>query len=1346
MNHLPENFFVNVDFFLSNQVFEQARKFIRSIPNYSKQDAAYTFFLGVVNMLEGNSQESLRDFSELLEHAVFALPALTGQMCIYSQQDEKDRMAVQKLRQTIEQTKTSAIDEAHFLSGWIFYHNGSYSEALASVQQSIAVNAGYGRAYSLMAMLEMQQHGPTDRVKTNLQKSITANPKEALQAKLLLIHWHILQNDLATAAAEFRDIVSSNEKAAPVRIMNLTLLIVQNNWEAVATAADKLVSVDQQLFLPHIYWCLCNICSRRPAVWKEFEASAITVLERLQKFEPKNPGLWAKVCRLLTRMNNGSGAVLERASTLLRQALSTFTGNATLLLELGDHLLTAGRSEDARGMFERALNRPAFGFRAMLGLVKCDLMQGKHEKAQSDLQRAAQLFISDTEPRELVPYLPLRSSELDYLHVKLDLVKQNYGIESTPETSKTTGTKLLRILSRSTSFMQTNKPLDLDYFVMVDPYFTTRLIRDALQYCQSEPQKLIANSPLLNHCEQVLTSLLGVAPGFTDCAVLLAHVQYLKSDFTKAAYTVENVLESELYGRDAEALLVAAEVYAAQNQTAKCRTALERALANNFRLKDNLRYIVLHNQQLAASGNSAEAIANLTVSLNKPGVSKYTPDTDYTLSDRCSVFLALIQLCITTSQYTAAQDTLEVAFGVFKGTSQYPRLILAKADVLLAIDSRSKAVISLLNSVGPEMEDSYYRTQEKLAGYYLANGMPNEYAELYENLHAAMKDKIAAAVMLGEAYLRVPQPTKALQVIQSAMKLDPDNPVLEATMGQFYTKTHLFANAVNYYEAAVKKGNRTVRLDFARLLLKLKRLERAELLLQEIIASETPGFADAMQQMVAFMLLGKTYKAMGLTDKTIATLKEGKEKLEKIFLRARRENPDAIPEISASLTEVLQLLCDLYCNQGDHQSAVDILQQSRSLLREEDKLTVTKTLARVLLLNNDASEAFRYAKEIQKMNPTEPLTIRLMAEVAFRRKDFDMAVAYYKEYLKKYPQDLKTVAEMAPVLMRLGQVNVLQSFLEENEKMRSQSEFKVLFNLCDGLRARYCGQTQRAVELIMPAVELTDIAAYGARNLIEVICNWDLELPGSQHLPSTSASATDLVNVCNVIGQKAKLLIGSNDYMICEYLPILYRGDRAQVAELLGKIEKWETEKVIPPMNAYILATVLLLLNEKPRALELLRRHERMPWSFQDAEYLERLWLLLAEQLDLSNRGDDVSQLMFRCIEYNRTGYLVNMYDGFHCGNQNHPKAAECFRRAFETTGCTDFVSGERMALAQLSSHRPMDAVDTVDQLSRLPADSNGNMARSIVQMRQIALNQLAFRKDERDMKADAAGRRMSRT
>ena len=122
--------------------------------------------------------------------------------------------------------------------------------------------------------------------------------------------------------------------------------------------------------------------------------------------------------------------------------------------------------------------------------------------------------------------------------------------------------------------------------------------------------------------------------------------------------------------------------------------------------------------------------------------------------------------------------------------------------------------------------------------------------------------------------------------------------------------------ALNYYEAAIKKGNRSVRQDYIGLLVKLKRLERAESLLidftTEVVTGEVSseselqihmnngkgffsgfvfnclligcgsvGLNDQIQSARFLKSLADLQALLGATDKRLTTLRDAKDNLEK---------------------------------------------------------------------------------------------------------------------------------------------------------------------------------------------------------------------------------------------------------------------------------------------------------------------------------------------------------------------------------------------------------------------------------------------------------------------------------
>ena len=88
--------------------------------------------------------------------------------------------------------------------------------------------------------------------------------------------------------------------------------------------------------------------------------------------------------------------------------------------------------------------------------------------------------------------------------------------------------------------------------------------------------------------------------------------------------------------------------------------------------------------------------------------------------------------------------------------------------------------------------------------------------------------------MLGDAYLSIQEPERAIEAYELCLKNRPRDRALSRKMGHALIKTHQYAKAIAYYkDALAKDGCRELKVDMAELLMKLKQFDKAEELLFE---------------------------------------------------------------------------------------------------------------------------------------------------------------------------------------------------------------------------------------------------------------------------------------------------------------------------------------------------------------------------------------------------------------------------------------------------------------------------------------------------------------------------------
>lgn len=66
------------------------------------------------------------------------------------------------------------------------------------------------------------------------------------------------------------------------------------------------------------------------------------------------------------------------------------------------------------------------------------------------------------------------------------------------------------------------------------------------------------------------------------------------------------------------------------------------------------------------------------------------------------------------------------------------------------------------------------------------------------------------------------------------------------------------------------------------------------------------------------------------------------------------------------------------------------------------------------------------------------------------------------------------------------------------------------------------------------------------------------------------------------------------------------------------------------------MAQAYMLLKQVPKARTQLKRLAKVPWAPAEAEDLERGWLLLADIYCQGSKFDLASELLRRCVHYNK--------------------------------------------------------------------------------------------------------------
>ena len=136
------------------------------------------------------------------------------------------------------------------------------------------------------------------------------------------------------------------------------------------------------------------------------------------------------------------------------------------------------------------------------------------------------------------------------------------------------------------------------------------------------------------------------------------------------------------------------------------------------------------------------------------------------------------------------------------------------------------------------------------------------------------------------------------------------------------------------------------------------------------------------------------------------------------------------------------------------------------------------------------------------------------------------------------------------------------------------------------------------------------------------------------------------------------------------------------------------------------LAQGYLILKQTPRARNQLKRIAKNTWSFEDAEYLERCWVLLADIYVQNSKYEMAQELLRRVLQHNQACTKAYELSGVIAEkDQKYLPASHFFERAWRFSGRTNPNLGHRLAYTFMKAKRYADAIDTCQQVLKLQPD-----------------------------------------
>ncbi|KAL3836422.1 hypothetical protein ACJMK2_021855 [Sinanodonta woodiana] len=1255
-------------------------------------DLVLKFFRGYAMILQNRPQEGIRELEVLKDKRDVNLCSLMGLMLAHKMSQNIDREAVQNLDAQLKTERKQAGELGLYYAGVFLFHTGKYDKAREYIDRMLKINPESREGLTIKGWLEMMSGREAKKSFKYFEDAISKDGASDIDALFGKAKCFEMRHNYSGSLELVNKVIVTYPNFLPALVEKMKLQLALQDWEATLETSQRALDQDIHCLEAIRYQALHLLC--REGNYGEAAAKIGDIITTLDRFEPKNPWLYFSMTQCLCRMSGRNALVLQQTCTLMERAVSLDGNNAEYINELGLQLLFQGKIKDAMRCYKNAMKMDETSVAALTGIIHCQLVENQLDDAAQQLE-----FLSEIQQSIGT------SAELTYLSALL-ATKRHQGPE-----------KVIQLLNDAIeNHFKGLKgyPLGVEYYRLMNPDFLIQVIRLFLQFAPQTPVSAgQAVNPHLKKCLQVLDPLTKACPGLLEGLFLMGKVKFLAGDIESAQTTLEHCLEMESTFSDAHILM--AQIYLHQNNFKLANQSLEVGLSHNFEVREHPIYNLIRARIQKKQGEIAEAIKTLQIAMGLPGVkssggkggqARRQPKTEISVNDRVSVFLELAEAHRMLGEQPEAAKVMQDAINEFQNTPEEVRITIANAELGLARGDTESA-LTMLRNVRPE-QPYFVQAREKMAEIYLHHRKDKR---LYASCYRELVDKHPSphtCLLLGDAYMSIQEPEKAIEVYESALKKNPKDATLASKIGQAYVKTHNYGKAINYYEAALKAGGQSfLRYDLAELLLKLRQYDKAEKVLKSAIGDEPSTDLDIMMDQTKYqVLLSKVYQRCEKIEDAMQALTQARDMQARVLKRVHLEQPDAVSAQKQLAADICSQMAEHATNQRDFDKAISLYKEA--LVYNENDSKVMLAVAGLYLTREDLDACQHQLMTLLKNEKENDAATIMLADLMFRKNEYETAMYHFQQLLQFKADNFEALARLVDLMRRAGKLDDVPKFLEMAEAASPRASLDAGFNYCKGLYDWYTGNPTAALKFFNMARKDNDWGNRAIYSMIEICLNPDNETIGGEVFETVegdiAAQANDrdktdseqmAVRTAEKLLKELKPKPGDMRPKLLENMALISTKQKQNLEKALAAFMDMSSDERENVGALYGMAAAYMVLKQTPRARNQLKRVAKSNWTIQDAEDLEKSWLLLADIYIQSAKYDMANELLKRCLQHNKSCCKAYEYMGFVMEKeQSYKDAAINYEMAWKYGNKNNPVIGFKLAFNYLKAKRFVDAID----------------------------------------------------
>lgn len=1270
----------------------------------------FRYLGGCALILSNRIQEGIRELSSLTNDSDVGIGSMLALIFAHKRCNIVDKDTVGLLETRIKDERKKLSANAAYHASLFLFLCGKFEKSRDYADKTIKLHKDHADSLKLRAWCDLMMNQSNKLTLDLFNRSVSI--KESIDGILGQVRYHQSNNDFERAISILNRLSVKNPSVNIALVEKMKTYLASWDYEQAYETSYRILSMESSNIEALRVKGIVTLC--RDGKLEETVEILRALYKSLEKFEASNSEIYFEVGQLFAKCCGRNQKILNETYRFVEKSNSLAPSNSKYLTELGFQSIQLKQVKDAVKYFKNATKIDDNSMMALCGLTLCQLIEnGVSSHVGQQIE-----FLNEIQSEEKIPFLL-------YLTAKVHQDKPQIAIKNLVDACEV-HFKNLKTLS-----------FGAEYLRVFDPDFLLQLCNELLRYCPIQQSITMKSNSIreglhvsLKNSLNILEAVVKALPGSCEALFNLARVQFLSGEISQSATSLQKILQ-EIDPTFSPAHLLIAQIHIQQKNHQNALQSLEVCLSHDFKVRENPLYHLINGIVLRTKLNYEDSLKNFRVAMNLCGYKNYTGEAGSPqkidkssekqtlgLADLVTLFLETINAHTLMNEFSEAQKTMQFAMKEFDKTPEAGRLIIANSDLFLSQGNTVRA-LELLSNIQPG-QSYYLQARTKMANIYLVNKKDRlSFAQCFKEL-VLNNPGPDSYVMLGDAYMSIQEPDEAVEAYRQAVLQDPSDPSLASKLGRAYIKTHQYKKAISYYKDAIKSPeNYQLKLDLAELYLKLKQYSNAEQILSEEIRDKHQRYDEDMtvlqNRTKLLLLLARVRERSGNINASITTLKDARDNQIRIHQRLNLDQNSNSREQSKILSKICTLLAEHSIMIRDNEQAIQHYKEAIKYSPQD--ISLQASLAKLYMQMNRMKECQNICAMILDNDPSNESAQIMMADLSFRRMDFDNAAYHFSQLILSKPTAIywTALARLIEVMRRSGILGESLTFLEQAEEVASSTSEPGL-RYCKGLYDWYTCNPNSALRHFNESRRDQEWGQQSVFNMIEICLNPDNDLPAENEISEVpddvdvSNSRTFALKTAERLLKelKPKTNVLDNEalnHKLLENFLLLATRQRGNIEKALNNFTAIASQEEFKENIGaiYGLSAAHVMLKQSQRAKNQLKRISKNDWTFEEAEYLERSWLLLADIYIQAGKSDIAADLLARVLKHNKSCYKAYELCGQIAEKEQNYKAASVhYSDAWKYSGQQKPNIAHKLAYSNMKSKKYADAIDICQQVLKI--------------------------------------------